>query len=353
MYGANNSQAFGYEPIIGYTGLSVVNLYDAVLRRFRELELGEASDPIFPFIKQEPHKVSKAKDGRWRLICGVGATDQLVAEILLRPILTATMNGCLKNGFAIGWSPVASCGIPSIWDVIKKRTECRDKSNFDWTCCPWTKQLISHWFSQSNPNNSTVITNHASSMMGKKKFDSGSFQDSHDHDGVMPSGWKATILVNSAIQLASHDIVLEREDNDEDLYDVLAMGDDTAQEPEDDPEAYNEAQEKLGFKIKQTTYGHEFCGFEFTEECYHPCYVGKHGFKLQHLKESEAEDVLSSYQYIYCFEPDQLSYIHDMLEINGYSHRIIDAKTLQGVPLGILNVPVAQPLDSTILNFDG
>jgi hypothetical protein len=41
-------------------------------------------DPVKIFIKQEPHKVQKIKDGKWRIISNVSIVDQVIERILYR-----------------------------------------------------------------------------------------------------------------------------------------------------------------------------------------------------------------------------------------------------------------------------
>lgn len=51
------------------------------------------SDPVRPFLKQEPHPRRKAKDKKWRMICGVSVVDQCFE----RCIFTMFTDACKLN----------------------------------------------------------------------------------------------------------------------------------------------------------------------------------------------------------------------------------------------------------------
>jgi hypothetical protein len=88
---SSNAQVLAYEYI---------NLVDCALHRLKLL-LGSSQeererwardplycvqiglrDPIRPFLKNEPHKAQKIREGRYRVICGVSIVDQVVDRVL-------------------------------------------------------------------------------------------------------------------------------------------------------------------------------------------------------------------------------------------------------------------------------
>lgn len=218
-------------------------LYNAVRERFSELENGPAMDPIFPFIKQEPHKKEKLETKRFRIISGVGATDQLVAELLFRPILDDSQYSCLLNGIAIGWSPNLPGGIRSFNLVTEKKTVAADKSSWDWTVNAWQSLFAQLFLVASVKVLPDIVRNHVAALLGPKTFLFRGRKFQTTNPGVMPSGWKLTIFMNSILQHACHLMAGG-------VGELLAMGDDTIQEEEDS--AYWEKLQSIGPIMKET-----------------------------------------------------------------------------------------------------
>ncbi|APG75737.1 hypothetical protein 2 [Beihai sobemo-like virus 17] len=326
--GSTNEVVFGYLPGFGYQGDRVNDLYHAVLNRFKQLETAPAMDPIFPFIKQEPHKKTKLEEGRVRIISGVSATDQIVADLLFMPELQSQMQNTLYNGIAIGWAPNVPSGIVAFNEVTEGFDTCADKSSWDWTVVLWMVNFACQFFVSRATGCHEVLKNHILAMLGPKKFKfrGGVFRT--EHPGVMPSGWKVTILLNSLWQKACH-IMCGSPGK------ILSMGDDTIQEPVQD--SYWDKMAKLGPKIKEIRKDgvKEFCGVTIDKNGYYPVYTAKHSYVLHHLKPAVAIDTLRSYQTLYAYCPKQLSAIRRWLRELGRADAILPDDDLRKPPLGL------------------
>lgn len=321
-YGNANQIVFGYDFLLGYQSDNVYLLYKAVIERFEQLEQAPTMDKIFPFIKQEPHKLEKLDSGRYRIISGVGATDQLVAELLFRPLLDQSQSLCFWNGVAIGWAPLLWEGVRSFNTFTRSKVVAADKSSWDWTVVPWQTEFSIQFLEKLVPVSGQVVRNHVKAILGPKTWEFRGQRFSTLSDGVMPSGWKLTIFMNSILQLACHEMAGG-------CGSVLAMGDDTIQEQESDE--YWEKLEKLGPIIKEKhTDRKEFCGCLFTPDSYHPVYEGKHAFLLENLKEDVAVETLTSYQFLYAYDDLKLDFIQDWLRDLGFGEMIIPRTKLGG-----------------------
>ncbi|APG75666.1 hypothetical protein 2 [Beihai sobemo-like virus 16] len=253
---------------------------------------------------------------------------------MFRPIMRSVQADCLSNGIAIGWAPNLPGGLRTLWSHIRNKDLCTDKSSFDWTVQPWMMEFVAELFSSLvDPANSTVVYNHCCSMLGAKTFTAPGVSFHHPHDGVLPSGWKLTILVNSILQLSFHELAGG-------IGSIIAMGDDTIQDRVDNTPAYMEALSRLGPLIKVATIGHEFCGMEFTAEKYLPVYLEKHSYALRHLKASVAVETLASYQYLYAYDNARLAAIQDWMRQLGSPDLVKPRLQLQFEPRG-WSIPIS------------
>jgi hypothetical protein len=103
-----------------------------------QLVQGGFCDPVRVFVKQEPHSLEKAREGRFRLISSVSVIDQIVERVLCRR---------QNNAEILDWKNLASCpGIGltddsdnvNIWNKVQVAAEdfdvaYSDLSGFDWS----------------------------------------------------------------------------------------------------------------------------------------------------------------------------------------------------------------------------
>nr|ASM94007.1 putative RNA-dependent RNA polymerase [Caledonia beadlet anemone sobemo-like virus 1] len=308
-YGNTNGEAFGYIPGVGYRGPNCLLLYNKLLERWEELLEAPVCDPINPFIKQEGHKPSKVDEGRWRLISGVGATDQLVAELLFGSFMRRVKTHGFWKGMPVGWSYIQEGGLRAFLELSEGLDVCADRSSWDWTVTqPLAEAMIELlcFYAVDEPR----ARNHCVAMLGPKVFKFCGTEVDIDF-WCMVSGWKLTLIFNLFCQILLHyyaEIRLGR-----DFGRIIAMGDDTLQEGVvgDD---YFRCISETGAVIRDLDVKREFCGFHFCEESYNPSYVDKHSFNLQNISPDTLVETLTSYCYVYAFDTERFNFLSSWLD---------------------------------------
>ncbi|APG75735.1 hypothetical protein 2 [Beihai sobemo-like virus 12] len=337
-WGGTNGDRFGYVPCAGYDPNKLDELRMAVLIRIEELKVAPALDPIFVFIKQEMHKKSKAVEGRWRLICGVGLTDQIVARILFEPYFDFLLDHPLIYKTAIGWG-LTSHGSLSYMNFFLGggQLQAADKSAWDWTVQPWVFEVFKEIMHKMHIGREDLwhqlMEHHIDAICYHKVLDIvGRKLDCPP--GIMPSGWFMTIAFNSVAQLILHAYA---DDNNEFDW-PFVMGDDTIQKPASD--RYWKRMTTTGAKIKDIVTTREFVGFVFKDRSYHPSYTVKYNCKMNNIPPEVLVETLTSYQWLYAFEPEKLKIIHRyMCEIGASSHIVTSSEMADRV-LGLKSLPV-------------
>lgn len=333
-----NGQLFGYDPILGFVGEQVETLYEAVKIRLRELAEKPFIDDINLFIKDEPHKAKKLENEAYRLISGVGITDQMVSTIMFEELLEEVISKPGEYSTMIGWGIHCEEGLLSMNRAVRSRfgqnLASADKSSWDWTAQPWTCSLLRRhlmWLHRHLDNSSLVqMSNHVLAMLGPKSVISSDYKVFDIIEGGMASGWKLTILGNSWMQLILHHLAQLRAGTTGPP--PLCMGDDTIQTTMPD-EYWNELA-ATGCILKEVNNHldgspYEFCGLHFGEEFYEPSYEGKHSFLLRFLEPELFRDVMISYQLLYLFDPVKLLALRRWLIISGLQDALIDVDAWQ------------------------
>lgn len=288
----------------------------AVEDRLGKLSAGQkVSDPIKLFIKQEPHKVAKLREGRLRLISAISLVDQIVDRVLFGGLQEAALSNVGRTPCMIGWSPVSGGGYRAMVSRLPGRVLCADKSAWDWTVVGWmTDLLLDLIILLAEPGWSGWET--AARTRFAVLFDDALFQFADGQQvqqqvrGVMKSGWFLTILGNSVWQLMLHFIVQRQRGSDPFCSVPYAMGDDTVQEVPAGLEDYLDHLGKLCLLKPKVSEIVEFCGFEMSSRGVWPCYGSKHRFMLRHLDEENGVETLSSYQTLYAF--DETGFLEDI-----------------------------------------
>lgn len=280
----------------------------AVMDRLQDLSKGKiVSDPIKLFVKQEPHKVSKIREGRLRLISAISLVDQVVDRVLFGRLQQRALETVGRTPCMVGWSPASAGGYRTMRARLRGEVLCADKSAWDWTVVGWqTDLLLELILALAETDDAGWRT--AVRTRFRALFENALFQFSDGQQveqqckGIMKSGWFLTILANSVWQVALHFAVQRERGLSPWDHVPYAMGDDTVQEVPDQLEDYLA---RLGHycvlkpKVVQDI---EFCGFEMAENWVRPCYQSKHRFILRHLDEATAAETLESYQYLYAFD---------------------------------------------------
>lgn len=247
------------------------------------------------FIKQEPHKITKVKEKRWRLIMATPLCVQVVWHMCFD-----YMNDLeIEHAYEIP-SQQGLILTKGGWKTYRKQWESLnttvglDKSAWDWTfptwalsdCLEFRRRMgrgprLNDWFVIAD-----LLYRHM--FQDPKLVLSDGTLLQQIVPGVMKSGCVNTISDNSHGQVLMHLIVCA--DMCLDPYPLpRAVGDDTLQHP--DHVSSIEGYTKYGIVIKSVSECIEFVGHEFTATGPHPLYMSKHLKRLVYTK----EEILSQY----------------------------------------------------------
>lgn len=312
-YGSTNREIFGWDGVrCDPQRLAVVR--GTVHSRFNQLLAGEpVADPLNVFIKQEPVKHKKERNGAYRLISGVSLVDSLVDRILFGWLLRVILMKKLETPSMIGWSPVRGG-----WRYIQalfgsSPVVCLDKSAWDWTVQPWMIEDFTEFLLELPVNPPAWWMDMVKLRMKLLYRDAVfRFQDGTElrqgEWGIQKSGSLLTIVLNTVMQVMLHKRVRPCDGRR-----IIALGDDTAQDAPDDLDQYIRDVEALGPKIKEARLQHwtEFAGFAFYGNTCVPAYWKKHLFKLKYAE--NPVETLQSYQVLYSHDPAMSSYLEGEL----------------------------------------
>jgi len=324
QWAPTNRDLFGFDGI-RCDPVKLMAVEQAVARRWMELEDHPESDPIFLFIKPEPHKISKRDKKSWRLISSVGLTDTLIDRILYGNWLDKMIEVVLEIPPKAGWTPQRG-GYKWMSKVFRSfKPLSIDKSCWDWTVQKWHAQFLDSFIPRMvlfvNSEWEQVFHNRMKAL----------FSAGHVHyklscgcvyeqlvDGIQKSGCLGTIGFNSVWQVADQLLATNFDDAI-----IFSLGDDTVErEPRIPIPLYIQNLRRVGAIVKEYDLGFpiKFGGHEFTETTCVPAYKSKHMFNLLYLDPKFAEETMTSYQFLYGFDPTVLPFIQRLtLEVAGPS----------------------------------
>lgn len=325
-YGATIGVALGYDPIAGCNQERVDFLYHLVNERLEEMRGGRlVSDPINLFVKQEPHKQSKIREGRYRLISAVSLVDTMIDRMIFGHI---KQDAWQDSPVLIGWTPRQG-GYRWLWERLDggKRLEI-DKRAWDWSMQPWVVRGCLEVLEQLSLHHTDewlkLARSRFEALFYRARFDGAGLTFDQAEPGIMKSGCFLTIFANSLSQLLLHFVAVRRSRLGNLIEAPFCMGDDTIQRcwaSEDQVDEYVRQLEEAGCVVGDCELlpagsDFQFCGFRITKNKVVPAYTAKHCFVLQHLEDDTAVETLDSYQQDYVFEPHIYGHIADgLLEI--------------------------------------
>jgi hypothetical protein len=208
-----------------------------------ELLENNICSPIRLFIKDEPHKDTKAADGKWRLISGVSVDDQIIDRMLYglqnnKEILNWE-KCCSKPGIGLddeGMITMATKFKEMLWE--SGTIQSTDVSNWDWSVQGWEleadqecrRALAGCEIGKAWDFLSKVRTH----CINRKVFclPNGTLV-AQKCDGIQASGWYNTSSTNSRMRVLVRIVALiidaERRNVEFDPFlamEIVAMGDD-------------------------------------------------------------------------------------------------------------------------------
>lgn len=255
------------------------------------------------FVKDEPHKVAKAVEGRWRLIIASSLPVMVASNMAFR-VMNDKLNSHLYQtpslqGLVLcygGWKRFLSearalnlCMSKDLsgWDFnspgwvfdadLELRTRLCDNPTAQWKRL--TEWLYRDCFHES-----------------KLKFSNGMVYQ-QEFSGFMKSGIYNTISTNSAAMYFLHVVASLRAGVPLTVH--YSVGDDTIQPPFND--RYIDELEQLGCRVKVIEHGLEFVGTNFRERVPVPMYFDKHLLSIVHT--DELASTLDSFCRLYAHSP--------------------------------------------------
>jgi len=297
--------------------LRVAMVEMAVRQRWLDLITGPKSDPIYCFVKPEPHKISKVQKKSWRLISGVGLTDTLVDRILYGDWLDAMIKNWAEIPSKAGWTPSGGGFLWMAKTFRGRKPVSIDKSAWDWTVNYWhvsiIERLVPRMIVGRDSEWDYVFSNRIQSMFmaGNPVFKMQcGCEFTQLVTGIMKSGCLGTIAFNSIWQYASHLAVGAPPHSL--LY---SLGDDTVQEEMNNMQYYVEMLGKTGAEIKEIDAGYpiKFGGHTFDLGGCVPSYRNKHLFSMKYLEDNVMLETLVSYQHLYALDPNMLRFIQTVM----------------------------------------
>lgn len=262
------------------------------------------SDPIYLFVKQEPHKITKLH--RKRLISSVSVIDQIIDHMLFDEFNEGLVSKSWLGPVKVGWTPLNGG-----WKTFPKGGVSIDKSAWDWTMQPWLFELLLQLrldslltVGERRQQWEEFATWRYRSLFSNPEFVLPDGQVIKQlQGGVMKSGSVLTITDNSLAQLLLH-LRVVTEMYPIDLWSskigwIWALGDDTRQSMPDDLRQYLS---KLGefCLVKECTQSPEFAGMRFLPGGrLEPLYKGKHAFNLLYASPRIQEDLTIAYSLLY------------------------------------------------------
>lgn len=245
----------------------------------QELVSRGLSSPIRVFVKQEPHKQSKLKLGRYRLISGLALDDQLIDRALF---------SAQNHKEILQWKTCPSKpgiglndeGLQVMAEKFKSMLEkgklvSTDVSGWDWSVQEW--ELLADLEARRQLNGSAVDS--AWYTLARARFHCIAYKVyvlpdgrvcSQAFPGIMASGWYLTSSTNSRVRIiaraVAYALYCERNgiEYDAELVRlVVAMGDDAVEVFVGDLTAI---MGELGHTIKDVV---EFNGLQGVEFCSH------------------------------------------------------------------------------------
>lgn len=258
------------------------------------------------FIKMEPHKAAKAREGRWRLIIQSALCVQVAWKMAFSHIEQSLLDNMGSHPSAYG-----EVWFGGGWRRFKRRAErlgtkwCLDKRAWDWNSPGYIYEDIKElrirltlnpteeWLRVVDLLYDDAYVNSVI-LVGDKLY-------RQTVPGLMKSGLLVTISDNSFAQVLLDRYACVRLRKR--FSRIFATGDDTIQDEPEDAEAYVDVLQTFGCVVKEAVRGVEFMGTVFTENGPRPLYGGKHLKNITMVADEDVAGVLDSYMRVYAHCP--------------------------------------------------
>lgn len=271
------------------------------------------------FVKDEPHKLTKVQQGKWRLIVASSLPVQMVWRMCFahqndwlnaHPYTTPSAHGLV---FCYGG-----------WRRFKQHCKTkglkfsRDLSAWDLNAPGWVFRVIREVrksFGGPDDWARTIDMLYEDAYAKSKLIFSNGLVIQQQFDGFMKSGLFNTISDNSLGMVAMHVVASFRARLP--VGTIWATGDDVLQEHYSDE--YQKALEELGCVVKEVEQSLTFMGTNFDGQP-RPMYFSKHVVNFWTQREHR-EETLDSYARLYCYQDREFRFWVATAAAMGYSLR--------------------------------
>lgn len=337
--------------------LGVDGLVQMVKQRLQEYASGEVEEhPYRVFVKREPHKLSKAAEGRWRLIWSAPVVDLIIDDLTFGPSLRAEIDNWQYIPSKPGYSPLKG-DAQTLLDMASRPGD-PDWVEGDMKCWDWTVREEYHWYDyewrRRRCNNPRAGSAHAFweiMSMRVRQHARGAFMlsDGSVYErciGLLPSGLKKTLSFNSFCQVFLKVCYSLHAAGafDRQRHDIIAQGDDTVSKFTGlDIEDYRAWLALRGHELQETEEGPlaslSFCSHRWVRvhpgkflgvpslpptHVFVPTGWDRHVWQLAH-REVGGKDVYAERLFSLCIEyawHERFFELHDALLSAGASHLV-------------------------------
>ncbi|QJZ28415.1 hypothetical protein 1 [Forsythia suspensa luteo-like virus] len=290
------------------------------------------------FIKGDPTKVAKLDENMPRMIAGMPLDVTVKHAAIFLDASDSVCRNWKKTPVKYSFSPAKPGHLEHMFEIFAGKVWGADKKTWDYnyykfiaTICAYVLQLLANkpaeWSEEQFQEYLREIVLATDQVFGHKKYrcSSGTVFEMAV-DGIMPSGWFATILYNSIAQLVIHVLICMRagmSDDDIVALPFVAGGDDTLQEPVPcGVDKYIELGAELGVKMTIDQYNSiteaEFFSTDLRKGPKGPIFFPRRWTKhIEHLlrvKEEHLLDALSSHMENYRHHPEKFNILADMFQ---------------------------------------
>lgn len=196
-------------------------------------------DPFKLFIKDEPHKQTKLREGRTRIIMNMSLVDNMVSRALFAMQNITEINA---------WNTISSkpgmglhdSGLQQLFKTISEATQSLDLaegdvSGWDWSVNDWELDADLEMRLALNNGYGTVWEKiaraHYECIKNKVVVLSDGSMFAQSSPGILPSGWYNTSSTNSRLRVFSHHLAINLEDEECFVPGwCMAMGDDSVEQ---------------------------------------------------------------------------------------------------------------------------
>lgn len=309
-------QWLGADGLGNYSRSQVERLWYDVCKLYN----GEWEHRFRVFVKDEPHKVAKRDQNRWRLIMCASLANQMLWRMALKhqnDWLNASAYKCPSaHGLVFcygGWRRFKA------HVATKRLSYSRDLTSWDLSSPGWVWRVVREFRKRAG---GPLDWLRAMDRLYEDAFEKSIYQFSNgmvvrkDISGVMESGLFVTISDNSLAMACMHFLASLR--SGQYVGSVWATGDDVLHTYISD--AYITQLEKLGCRVKEWTAELEFMGTSFVKEP-KPLYLAKHIVSFMTKKADVRAEVLDAYARLWCHDDEWFEFWSAVAKSAGVSLR--------------------------------